>query len=218
MTNLSTALSGTVRMDASANESLDSALYELFSGYTITEIRVNGNAVDYSRNNSAIKVPVDAGQNEIFTIETDYSGTPPTAATNPLGGAGMSQDDSPTWGNEVVWSLSEPFSAYEWFPCKQSLTDKADSSFFFITVPSNLKAGSNGLLEQVVDLGNGFSRYEWKHRHPIDYYLISVSVSSYVEYNVYANPIGAPNPILIQNYIYDNLKRSSTFKMILMKQ
>jgi aminopeptidase N len=191
-------------MDASANESLDSALYELFSGYTITEIRVNGNTVDYSRNNSAIKVPVNAGQNEIFSIETDYSGTPPTAATNPLGGAGMSQDDSPTWGNEVVWSLSEPFSAYEWFPCKQSLTDKADSSFFFITVPSNLKAGSNGLLEQVVDLGNGFSRYEWKHRHPIDYYLISVSVSSYVEYNVYANPVGAPNPILIQNYIYDN--------------
>ena len=204
MTNLSTALSGTVRMDASANEYLDSALYELFSGYTITEIRVNGNTVDYSRNNSAIKVPVNAGQNEIFSIETDYSGTPPTAATNPLGGAGMSQDDSPTWGNEVVWSLSEPFSAYEWFPCKQSLTDKADSSFFFITVPSNLKAGSNGLLEQVVDLGNGFSRYEWKHRHPIDYYLISVSVSSYVEYNVYANPVGAPNPILIQNYIYDN--------------
>ena len=204
MTNMNTALSGTVRMDASANESLDSALYELFSGYTITEIRVNGNAVDYSRNNSAIKVPVNALQNEIFSIETDYSGTPPTAATNPLGGAGMSQDDSPTWGNEVVWSLSEPFSAYEWFPCKQSLTDKADSSFFFITVPSNLKAGSNGLLEQVVDLGNGFSRYEWKHRHPIDYYLISVSVSSYVEYNVYANPAGAPNPILIQNYIYDN--------------
>jgi aminopeptidase N len=204
MTNMNTALSGTVRMDASANESLDSALYELFLGYTITEIRVNGNAVDYSRNNSAIKVPVNALQNEIFSIETDYSGTPPTAATNPLGGAGMSQDDSPTWGNEVVWSLSEPFSAYEWFPCKQSLTDKADSSFFYITVPSNLKAGSNGLLEQVVDLGNGFSRYEWKHRHPIDYYLISVSVSSYVEYNVYANPAGAPNPILIQNYIYDN--------------
>ena len=95
MTNLSTALSGTVRMDASANESLDSALYELFSGYTITEIRVNGNAVDYSRNNSAIKVPVDAGQNEIFTIETDYSGTPPTAATNPLGGCLLYTSPSP---------------------------------------------------------------------------------------------------------------------------
>jgi aminopeptidase N len=47
-------------------------------------------------------------------------------------------------------------------------------------------------------------RYEWKHRHPIDYYLISVSIAEYIEYNVFANPVGAPAPILIQNYIYNN--------------
>ena len=80
-----------------------------------------------------IKVPVNAQSGTSFVIETQYNGTPPTGATNPLGGAGMSQDNSPTWGNEVVWSLSEPFSAYEWFPCKQSLNDKADSSYFFIS-------------------------------------------------------------------------------------
>jgi len=204
MTNLSTYLSGKVRMHAIATEPLDSALYELFSTFTITGITVNGQPVNYSRVNSAIKVPVNAQIGDLFVIETQYNGTPPTAATNPLGGAGMSQDDSPTWGNEVVWSLSEPFSAYEWFPCKQSLNDKADSSYFFINVPSNLKAGSNGLLEDVIDMGNGYSQYQWKHRHPIDYYLISVSVSSYVDYSIYANPVGAPNPILIQNYIYDN--------------
>ena len=212
MTNTSTDLSGMVAMHATANEPLDSALYELFSTFNISEIKVNGQPVNYSRVNSAIKVPVDAQIGESFIIETVYDGTPPTAATNPLGGAGMSQDDSPTWGNDVVWSLSEPFSAYEWFPCKQSLTDKADSSYFFITIPSNLKAGSNGLLENVIDLGNGFSRYEWKHRHPIDYYLISVSVASYVEYNVFANPAGAPNPILIQNYIYDNPQTLPNFQ------
>lgn len=204
MTNTNTEISGKVAMYAKANESLDSALFELFSTFNITGITVNGQPVNYNRVNSAIKVPVNAQTDELFIIETTYDGTPPTAATNPLGGSGMSQDDSPTWGNEVVWSLSEPFSAYEWFPCKQSLTDKADSSYFFITVPSNLKAGSNGRLSQITDFGNGYSRYEWKNRHPIDYYLISVSVASYVEYNVYANPAGAPNPILIQNYIYDN--------------
>lgn len=212
MTNTSTSLSGSVLMKASANEVLDSALFELYSSYSISEIRVNGLPVNYARVNSAIKVPVNALQGDFFTIETDYNGTPPTAATNPLGGAGMSQGSSPTWGAEVVWSLSEPFSAYEWFPCKQSLTDKADSSYFFITIPSALKAGSNGLLTQVVDLGNGTSRYEWKHRHPIDYYLISVSISSYVEYNVFANPVDAPNPILIQNYIYDNPQTLANFQ------
>ena len=204
MTNTSTELSGKVAMYAKAIEPIDSALFELYSTFNITGITVNGQPVNYSRINSAIKVPVNAQADELFVIETTYDGIPPTAATNPLGGSGMSQDNSPTWGNEVVWSLSEPFSAYEWFPCKQSLTDKADSSYFFITVPSNLKAGSNGRLSQVTDFGNGYSRYEWKNRHPIDYYLISVSVASYVEYNVYANPAGAPNPILIQNYIYDN--------------
>ena len=204
MTNLSTYLSGKVRMHAKATEPIDSALYELFSTFNITDITVNGQSVDYSRVNSVIKVPVNAQSGTSFVIETQYNGTPPTGATNPLGGSGMSQDDSPTWGNEVVWSLSEPFSAYEWFPCKQSLNDKADSSYFFINVPSNLKAGSNGLLENVIDMGNGYSQYQWKHRHPIDYYLISVSVSSYVDYSIYANPVGAPNPILIQNYIYDN--------------
>lgn len=211
MTNTSTYLSGTVEMQAKAKVTLDSALFELFSTFTITEIRVNGQPVNYSRSNSAIKVPVNASANEVFRIETDYSGTPPDAATNPLGGGGMTYDTSPSWGNHVVWSLSEPFSAYEWFPVKQSLRDKIDSCSIKITVPDSCKAGSNGILENVVNLGNGFTRYEWKHRHPIDYYLISVAVAKYVEHSLYANPVGAPAPILIQNYIYDNPQTLSNF-------
>ncbi len=116
----------------------------------------------------------------------------------------MTNDNSPSWGNQVTWSLSEPYSAFEWFPCKQSLKDKADSVAVNITVPSACKAGSNGVLTQVVDLGNGFSKYCWKHRFPIDYYLISVAVAEYVDYTVYANPVGAPNPVPIQNFIYNN--------------
>lgn len=204
MTNTSTYLAGTTEMQAKARVNLDSALFELFSTFAITAIRVNGQPVNYSRSNSAIKVPVNASANEVFRIETDYSGTPPDAATNPLGGGGMTYDTSPSWGNHVVWSLSEPFSAYEWFPVKQSLRDKIDSCSIKITVPDSCKAGSNGILENVVNLGNGFTRYEWKHRHPIDYYLISVAVAKYVEHNLYANPVGAPNPIFIQNFIYDN--------------
>ena len=204
MTNISTSLSGTGSIHAKAKQPLDSALFELFSTLNITQIRVNGQPINYSRVASAVKVPVYALTNESFIIEVDYNGNPPTAQTNPLGGSGMTAAASPSWGNKVVWSLSEPFSAFEWFPCKQSLTDKADSCAVSITVPDTCKAGSNGILEYVTPLGNGQTRYDWKHIHPIDYYLISVSVAKYVEYNVYANPVGAPNPILIQNYIYDN--------------
>jgi aminopeptidase N len=204
MNNVQTNVAGTGEIHATAKTLLDSALFELHSNFGVSQIRVNGSPVLYSRSGSAIKVPVNAISNENFVISIDYSGVPPTAASTPFGGGGMTNASSPSWGNRVTWSLSEPFSAYEWWPCKQSLTDKADSSAVKITVPDSCKAGSNGILENIVNLGNGFSRYEWKHRHPIDYYLISVAVAKYIDYTIYANPAGAPSPIMIQNYIYDN--------------
>ncbi|MDP4760842.1 MAG: T9SS type A sorting domain-containing protein, partial [Crocinitomicaceae bacterium] len=204
MTNVSTYLNGTGSIHATTKTALDSALFELFPTLNITEIRLNDVPVGFSRMGSAVKVPINLSANQSFKIDVDYEGNPPTAQTNPLGGSGMTAGSSPSWGNKVVWSLSEPFSAFEWFPCKQSLTDKADSCAVSITVPDTCKAGSNGILEHITPLGNGQTKYDWKHRHPIDYYLISVAVAKYIEYNVYANPIGAPNPILIQNYIYDN--------------
>ena len=212
MTNTSTTLSGYSEMKATALVPIDTVLYELFSTLSISSVSLNGVNVPFTRTNSAVKIGVNYPAGTVFTVRTIYSGTPPTAQTNPLGGSGMSNATSPSWGNEVVWSLSEPFCAYEWWPCKQSLTDKADSCDVNITVPNSCKAGSNGILTQVVDLGNGTSRYEWKHRHPIDYYLISVAVAEYVEYNVYANPQGAPAPILIQNFIYNNPQTLPNFQ------
>jgi aminopeptidase N len=212
MTNVSTYLNGTGSIHATTKTALDSALFELFPTLNITEIRLNDVPVGFSRMGSAVKVPINLSANQSFKIDVDYEGTPPTAQTNPLGGSGMTAGSSPSWGNKVVWSLSEPFSAFEWFPCKQSLTDKADSCAVSITVPDTCKAGSNGILEHITPLGNGQTKYEWKHRHPIDYYLISVAVAKYIEYNVYANPIGAPNPILIQNFIYDNPATLTNFQ------
>lgn len=204
MDNLSTDVAGTGEIYGIANENLDSVLFELFNTLAISQIRLNGTPTAFSRNNSSVKVPVNITTGQSFIISVDYAGTPPNAVSNPLGGSGMTNASSPSWGNQVTWSLSESFAAYEWWPCKQSLTDKADSVSVKITVPNTCKAGSNGLLENVVNLGNGTSRYEWMHRYPIDYYLVSVAVAEYVEYNVYANPAGASGPVLIQNFIYNN--------------
>ncbi|MES2587429.1 MAG: M1 family aminopeptidase [Bacteroidota bacterium] len=204
MTNLSTAISGTVEIHGFAKENLDSVCFELFNSYNISDLKFNGNTVPFGRNLSAIKVPVNLLTGEHFIISVSYDGVAPTASTNPLGGAGLTNDDSPSWGNQVTWSLSEPFSAFEWFPCKQSLKDKADSVYVNITVPSTCKAGSNGVLVNEIDLGNGTTKFMWKHRFPIDYYLVSVAVAEYVDYTVFANPVGAVNPIPIQNYIYNN--------------
>jgi aminopeptidase N len=84
------------------------------------------------------------------------------------------------------------------------LSDKADSAYIFLTCNNNLKAGSNGLLTNIVPLPGNKLRYEWKTYYPIDYYLLSFTVSTYQEYNLYAHPAGLTDSILVQNYLYDN--------------
>jgi aminopeptidase N len=182
---------------------LDSLVFELWDDLWIDDILLNGTtAIPFSREESAVIVPVDYAMGDHFFIEVIYEGSPPSGG-GPLGNGGMNNDSSPSWGNQVTWSLSEPFAAYEWFPCKQSLTDKIDSVYTFITTNASNMAGSNGLLTDIVDVGPSKKRYEWKTHYPIDYYLISIAVAEYVEYTIYAEPDGA-DPIMVQNFIYNN--------------
>jgi len=80
-----------------------------------------------------------------------------------------------------AWSLSEPYGAREWWPCKDHPSDKADSSRMTVTVPSMYRVGSNGLL--VGETINGpNTTYDWLSHYPIASYLISVAVGDYVRY------------------------------------
>jgi aminopeptidase N len=203
MSYLNTSISGSGVISATALEPVDSALFELFSTYNITDITVDGSSTGYTRTGTKLLVPVNKMTGENFEIEVFYDGIPPNAATNPLGGAGITNASSPSWGNQVTWSLSEPFSAMEWFPIKQSLIDKIDSTETWFTVPIESKAGSNGVLQQITPISSSTHRFEWKSNYLIDYYLISVSIAKYVDYTITANPAGS-GPVSIQNYIYDN--------------
>ncbi len=120
------------------------------------------------------------------------------------GFTGLRHEESRGWNTRVTWTMSEPFAAREWFPCKQVLSDKADSVYVFITTREDLKAGSNGLLSATVPLPDNKVRYEWKSRYPVAYYLISFAVARYKDYSFYANIGNKEDSLLIQNFIYDN--------------
>jgi aminopeptidase N len=107
------------------------------------------------------------------------------------------------WDKRITWTLSEPFAALNWFPCKQVLSDKADSAWIFLTTGRHLKAGSNGLLTNTVSLPGNRVRYEWKTRYPIAYYLLSYAVGEYRDYSFFAPLPGGEDSVLVQNYIYD---------------
>ncbi len=137
--------------------------------------------------------------NSLVSIQIFYSGSGKNLARY----SGIYNQYSLQLNKNITYTLSEPFYSKEWFPCKQVLTDKADSVYVFITTDSILKAGSNGILTSVANLPGNKIRYEWKSFYPVAYYLISLSVADYYDYSFYTKDEGSDDSILVQNYIYN---------------
>lgn len=206
------ALSGGVHTVATVTSTtLDTFMCLLHQVMIIDSVRLNGVLEPVIRQDSMVKAKLPSTLTTGQTIDAYvwYHGTPPNAPA--AIGDGFSNGTSTSWGNQVTWSLSESLAAYQWWPCKQILTDKIDSSWVFVTTDSTNKVGSNGLLKNVVPVGSK-KRYEWKSKHVIDYYLISVAIAKYKEYDLWAKPTYLPgDSIFIQNYIYDNAITSPSF-------
>ncbi|MFI5141363.1 MAG: hypothetical protein ACHQII_03305, partial [Bacteroidia bacterium] len=181
LSNVNKVISGNVRTLATiTSTSLDSFAFELYNTYTIDSVLLNGINTAVSRNGDEARVafPSPAAQGSLIDATVYYHGTAPTI-NGPQAGDGYNNGTSPTWGNKSGYTLSECYHAYEWFPVKQQLHDKIDSTWVFVTTDSANKVGSNGVLTNVVLIGNQ-KRFEWKNKHPIDYYLISVALAQYI--------------------------------------
>ncbi|RYD51015.1 MAG: T9SS type A sorting domain-containing protein [Sphingobacteriales bacterium] len=204
LTNRSIALSGTAQTNAVARVPMSQYVFELNNSLLIDSVKVNG--VNRTLTTSGIIRTVSLGASlpagTAFTAQVWYRGTPTAPSAN--ASVGIYNASSPSWGNAVTYTLSEPYGAKDWWPCKQSLQDKIDSSDVWITVPDSLKAGSNGLLKAVTALSGNRKRYEWQSRASIDHYLISVAVANYVDYSFYARFTGSTDSVLVQNYVYNN--------------
>ena len=214
--NTSLNIAGSVWMRVRVgSQALDSLAFELYQGAAgaatllIDSVVVNGRRSPGIRrvgNDATAALAQPAAAGSLTDARIYYHGSAPAAGTAAIGNGFNNRSKVRVNGVEqpynVTWSLSEPFAAHEWFPCKQVLTDKADSSDVWVTTTLPNKVGSNGVLARTVSLPAGKVRYEWKSRHPIAYYLISVAVAPYLETTRYAHPTGGP-VVPILDYVYD---------------
>ena len=124
-------------------------------------------------------------------IEINYSGAPATGE--------QAFTTSTHNGTPVIYTLSEPFGARDWWPCKQDLNDKINSIDIYITAPSQYVSASNGLeISQVITGSNKTTHFH--HNYPIPAYLVAIAVTNYSIFNQTAGT--APNDFPIVNYIY----------------
>lgn len=194
-----TYLMGSAKLFGKSTKSLDTLIIELNNSMTVDSIIFNNIKISHIHQNHQIQYILDEelDPNIQFTAQVFYKGTPDP------NGRGVTNGYDSNWAKKMTWTLSESFHAYEWWPCKQVLSDKIDSSLISLTCDDDCMAGSNGLLIETKTKPNNKKQYIWKSNYPINYYLISFAVAEYQDYSLYAYPTGS-DPILIQNFVYDS--------------
>lgn len=176
--------------------------FDFRSNMTVDSVIYNGMQLTHSFNSTVslkIDFPDELSIGETDSVKIYYHGTPLndgfgafTKGTTPCGGD----------HNKVMWTLSEPYSSKNWWPCKETLDDKADSIDMIVTCPDPYRVGSNGLLISET-ISGGMITYYWKHRYPIPAYLVAFAVADYADYTdkVYV-PGSIADTIEVLNYVY----------------
>jgi aminopeptidase N len=164
-------------------ESLVDSLYEIHIDLddvlTVSNVEiVGGGTPPWSHSSDLITITLSPGlaQGEQLEIAIEYSGDPTLAQYD-----GMFF--SSYGGYPIYYSLSEPWSARTWWPCKDYPDDKATFDIY-LAVDSGLFAASNGTyLGWTIStpFGLPFRRHHWVENYPMPTYLFSVSASVYVE-------------------------------------
>ena len=200
VSNTNCNINGSVTIISTAVSMLDTFYVELIDSVSNTtymvvdSVYLNESRCAFTHNNSLIKIPVSSIQpGAKITTQVWYHGN---------GGPDVISYDL-YLGEGFVNTLSEPQDAKGWFPCKQVLDDKADSTEMIITTESTNKAGSNGKLISATNQPDNKIRYIWKSNYPIAYYLISFAVGPYTEYDTYAKIDGLADSVFIQNYLFN---------------
>jgi aminopeptidase N len=183
-------------------DSLYSAEFDLHDEMQIDSVIMRNEPRSFSRSENKLtvnlQIPLAEGETDSLTLF--YRGEPVNSGFGSF---------STGVHNEVpvLWTLSEPYGAMEWWPCKQSLTDKIDSIDIIVTTPELYRTASNGVLvsENVTE---GKRTMHWKHRYPIATYLVAIAVTDYKSYSDYLE-LDEERKIEIQNFVYpENLENA----------
>lgn len=195
-------VSGDITTYFEAKENMNQITFDLSDNMVVSQVDQRGTSLSFTQNSNdelVVTLPMVQNIGVLDSLTISYSGNPISS------GLGSFVQETHN-GDPTIWTLSEPYGAKAWWPCKQDLIDKIDSIDVFLTTPEfnptneEYVAVANG-LEQSQIVNSGEKTTHFKHRYPIPAYLIAISVTNY---EVYSHTVpNNGNPFEIVNYVYE---------------
>jgi aminopeptidase N len=173
--------------------SATSITFDLKSNLTVDSVKYRNTISTFSRAGDAVQVnfPSTVAANSMDSVTIYYQGAPLT--TDGYFATGLHS------GAPITYTLSEPYGARYWFPCKDDVVDKADSIDVVLKYPNAYIGVANGVLASEINDGT-FKTSTWKHRKPIAAYLIAIAITNYTKDIRSLTSNGNPMPFI--NYYY----------------
>ncbi|UCE08287.1 MAG: hypothetical protein JSW07_09805, partial [bacterium] len=147
--------------------------------FTIESVTGDIESFNLSGENFNITLSRAFNTGETFEIITTYHGLP--RLLNNIKAFNFREHNSVP----MAATLSTPFLAHLWWPCKDGPQDKPDSVDINITIPDaqynscDLYAASNGKLVNIIENLDNTKTFEWQVRYPIPVYYVGIAVTNY---------------------------------------
>lgn len=155
---------------------------DLFENMQVDSIIYQNKKLNYKREFNAVFINFSTlvlKEASAKTIRFYYSGKPTIARNAPWDGGFVFKQDSN--GKDWIGVAVQGTGASLWYPVKDSQTDEPDNGATIkVAVPNGLMNVSNGRFLGSVDLKNGYTRWDWEVKNPINTYDITVNVGDYV--------------------------------------
>ena len=202
--NTTPYISGIVTTTFTALSDMNIVTFDMATALVVSSVTMNSSSLTFSQSNYELNInlPTTLVSGNSATVVITYAGSPPQAE-----GAFTRGTHS---GTPVIFTLSEPYGARDWWPCKQDLNDKVNAIDVYITAPSAYVSVSNGLeVSQTISGGNKTTHFH--HGYPIPAYLIAIAVTNYQIYNQQGGLGTVASPYFpIVNYLYPESYASAT--------
>ena len=154
---------------------------DLFDNMKVDSIVWNTKKLKYNRDNDAVFIdfPEKLASKSNHKLKFYYSGNPKIAKNAPWDGGFVFKKDSN--GKDFIGVAVQGTGASLWYPVKDSQTDEPDNGASIkVAVPNGLMNVSNGRFLGSQDLKNGYTRWDWEVKNPINNYTITVNIADYV--------------------------------------
>jgi aminopeptidase N len=152
---------------------------DLLETLNIDKILWGETPLQYERDSGAVFVdfPQTLRAERVYSIDFYYSGHP--VETGRFGGMTFKKDPA---GRVWINTACEETGASMWWPNKDQWRDEVESMEISVAIPNGLVDVSNGKFMGKTDLGDGYTRWDWKVHYPINNYDVSLNIGSYVHF------------------------------------